>query len=99
MAKTINPIAIIKNQTHNSSYAAKRRAEQNGVYVCKDKEEKVFEFIPLEQVIIKGVTLEQYIQKIKDDLQKEINAYKQALQSLNESVQALSKHIDDQRFL
>ena len=59
----------------------------------------MFEFIPLEQVIIKGVTLEQYIQNIKDDLQKEINTYKQALESLNESVRVLSKHIDDQRFL
>lgn len=99
MGKGINPIQMIKNKTHNSSYKAKLRAEENGVYVCTNKEKEEFEFISLDKVIIKGVTLEQYIQNVKDDLQKEINIYKQALKSLNESIQVLSKHIDDQRFL
>lgn len=99
MGKTINPIQMIKNQVHNSSYKAKSRAEDNGVYICKNKEEKEFEFVPLENVIIKGVTLEQYIKNVEDKLHIEIENEKKAINNLKELVEALTEHIDKQRFL
>lgn len=99
MPKMINPIEKIKNEMHNSVYNAKSRAENNGVYICKSKEKKEFEFIPLEHVLIKGVTLEEYIQAQKDELQLEINSLNQAVATLKELVNSLSEHIDKQRFL
>lgn len=99
MPQQTNPIQMIKNKIHNSSYNAKLRAEENGVYVCKDKKEKVFEFVPLEQVIIKGVTLEQYIHKEREELEKKISDLSLSVKTLKELVEALSKHIDNQRFL
>ena len=99
MAKDVNIIQMIKNKAHNSSYKAKSRAEENGVYVCTNKEKEEFEFIPLDQVIIKGVTLEQYIQNQKKEVQEEVNKLSTAVSTLSELVNALSKHMDNQRFL
>lgn len=99
MPKNINPIKMIKNQVHNSSYNAKSKAKNNGVYICKDKEKKEFEFVPLESVIIKGVSLEQYIENQKKSLQNQIDSLSGAVLTLKGLVADLSKHIDNQRFL
>lgn len=97
-----------------ATVGARQEAVSNTVYVCVDKANNDFKFIPLEDIVLfaqteKPMTLKEYI----NSLENTINGLSNQLQSLKnnqlilesnnqllkKSVEALSDYIDKQRFL
>lgn len=97
-----------------ATFQAQKQALTNCVYVCTNKEKKIFEFIPLDEVILFPDTPNQMklsayllgLQNTIKGLSQEILATKHDVATVNahnktlqEAVEKLSEYIDNQRFL
>jgi hypothetical protein len=97
----------IQEGARMATYQAQKTALTNCVYVCTNKEKKLFEFIPLEEVVLFPNTDNEM--KLSDylmGLQSSIKGLSQDIQTLNgnnivlqEAVSKLSEFVDNQRFL
>lgn len=88
-----------ENQIHNSAYNAKSKSKTDGVYVCKDEKNKVFEFIPLEKVKYNGMTLKEYFDKKDKEYVDAINSLVEGHNNLIEAINSLAEHVDGLQFL
>lgn len=97
-----------------ATFQAQKKALENCVYVCTNKEKNIFEFIPLDEVILFPDTPNQMklsayllgLQNTIKGLSSEITATKKDVSTLNANnktlqtaVEKLSVYIDNQRFL
>lgn len=104
----------IQEGARMATYQAQKTALTNCVYVCTNKEKKLFEFIPLEEVVLfPNTNNEMKLSDYLTGLQNSIKGLSQELQNakqdikildgnnkfLQEAVSKLSEFVDNQRFL
>ena len=97
-----------------ATVTARRNAISNTVYVCIDKDNNIFEFIPIEEILLNPnstnpIKLSEYINKVKTKISKLENEIKNIKTSIStitknnqillEAVESLSAYVDKQRFL
>ena len=104
----------IQEGARMATYQAQKTALTNCVYVCTNKEKKLFEFIPLEEVVLfpntaNEMKLSDYLMGLQNSikgLSQELVSAKNDIKILNGNneflqlaVSKLSEFVDKQRFL
>ena len=97
----------IQEGAKHATWTAQKSALTNCVFVCTNKEKKLFEFIPLEEVILfpnsaNEIKLSEYFISVQNsikELKNKLADKEVEINNLKTSLIELANYIDNQRFL